>query len=35
MIPLLRRLHHPPILVGSLIGGALALMLAGLYLLVG
>lgn len=33
MIGLLRRRGHPPILVGGLIGGAMALLLGGMYLL--
>lgn len=33
MIAMLRRRGHPPILVGGLIGGALALLVGGMYLL--
>lgn len=33
IIALLRRRGHPPVLVASFIGGALALLLAGMYLL--
>ncbi len=33
MIAMLRRRGHPPILVGGLIGGAMAILVAGMYFL--